>query len=400
MDFPIQFGNFYLLDKLGSGGMAEVFVAIGDNIEDKFEFHALKRILPQYSLNKDFINMLIDEAKISSLLTHPNIVELHDLGTVGVDFYLLLEIIHGKSLKDFLIKSKKISTELAVFIFNEIESALTYAHNLKDKFGRSLNIVHKDVNPANIIISYDGDVKLTDFGIATSKLTHLSQSSTSLGKLPYMAPECLRKEALDSKTDVYSLGMILFEMLNGTLPFSNESIIDLQQQILTAEPSKINPDIPNEFEFIIKKALRKNKIDRWENVEAMKNEINKIFTFSRIGKDKTKKNLAEQMRALFSKEIEDEKLRLRYSLNQIIENKTKKISNINSKKSPIVKKLDETITLSEEEMQEIAKEEKKEEFTAQYDLNQTKNTKNILKTILYFILIMLVIFILFFYFKR
>ncbi|MCB0439721.1 MAG: serine/threonine protein kinase, partial [Mangrovimonas sp.] len=219
---PQFFGPFYLIRQIGKGGTAEVFLGVVtqsfDEKNPRKSMYAIKRLLPTLSTEKSFIQCLTSEAKLASLLQHPNIVSVSDLGNVGTDYYVSMEWINGKSLFDILknVKQKKkaISTHYLLHICFEISKGLDFAHQAKDSVGRRLDIVHCDLSPHNILISYSGKVKLSDFGIATAaKQKEQIIGDTVFGKIHYISPEQISHKGFDYRADIYSFGVLLYESL-------------------------------------------------------------------------------------------------------------------------------------------------------------------------------------------
>ncbi len=248
---PQVFGQYLLVDLLGRGGMAEVFLAapIKPTAEPP-ELVALKRLLPKYSLNPTFVQRLIDEAKVTALLVHPNIVQVKELGGIGTDFFMTMEWVHGVSYDQILECSRErgepLPKEAAMYVALQVATALEGAHTAKDKMGRQLDVVHCDVSPHNTLVNDKGEVKLADFGIA--RVEHLQTTSptdVAVGKLAYMSPEQLARQSLDHRSDIYSLGVLLYEGLAGHRPFEGRSVVELQQQIMQDPPPLDDPIFAN-----------------------------------------------------------------------------------------------------------------------------------------------------------
>ena len=215
---PRRFGKYELLEKIGSGGMAEIFKARLTGIEGFEKLLVVKKILPGFASNRSFVKMLIDEAKISSVLHHPNVVQIYDLGQVDDQYFIAMEYVHGKDLLKILSRcvklKKRIPLKLTLYIISEVCKGLAYAHAALDLRGQPLHIIHRDVSPSNIILSYDGDVKIMDFGVARARNQQQETRSGVLkGKLGYMSPEQVTAKPLDFRSDIFSLGTILYEAL-------------------------------------------------------------------------------------------------------------------------------------------------------------------------------------------
>ena len=221
------FGKYELVARIATGGMAEIFRAVSSSIGGFQKVVALKRILPHLSTDAEFVSLFIAEAKLAVALTHSNIVQVLDFGKVEQSHYIAMEFVEGKDLTQILIKQsrarKQVPVEAACYMLAETARALEYAHARKDRDGSPLGIVHRDVSPHNILVSYDGEVKLTDFGIAKAK-NHvtLSKPGVILGKFAYMSPEQAHGELIDARTDIYAAGITLYETLTGRRLFYSE----------------------------------------------------------------------------------------------------------------------------------------------------------------------------------
>ncbi|HEX9081527.1 MAG TPA: protein kinase, partial [Holophagaceae bacterium] len=215
-----EYGNYYLLEKIAVGGMAELFKAQQRGVQGFQKIVAIKRILPHFSDNEDFVTMFIDEAKLAAQLTHPNIVQIFDLGKAGSSYYIAMEYVNGRDLRTLLKKVREygmpIPEQVAAFVVMKVAAALDYAHRKRGFDDRELKLVHRDISPQNVILSTEGAVKLVDFGIAkaASKASHTVAGALK-GKLLYMSPEQATGQALDNRSDLYSLGLVLFELLTG-----------------------------------------------------------------------------------------------------------------------------------------------------------------------------------------
>ena len=230
---PIQFGKYFLLDRINVGGMAEVFKAKAFGVEGFERLLAVKRILPNIAEDEEFITMFIDEAKIAVQLNHANICQIFDLGKVEDSYFIALEFVHGKDVRAIFdrCKQKPVDGQTAMpiaqacFIVMKACEGLDYAHNKRDGQGREMTLVHRDVSPQNILISYEGEVKLIDFGIAKAagKMSKTQQGILK-GKFGYMSPEQVRGLPLDRRSDVFSLGIVLYEMVAGKRPFDGVSV--------------------------------------------------------------------------------------------------------------------------------------------------------------------------------
>lgn len=281
-----QFGKYILLEKLASGGMAEVFLAKSLGASGVNKFLAIKRILPQYSDNKDFIDMFKEEAKIAVNLNHGSVVSIYDFGIERGQFYLVMEYVEGRNLRQVLNELKKrsqqFSIEQIVYMMKEVAAGIDHAHRLIDgTTGKPLNLVHRDMSPQNIMVSYEGEVKVIDFGIAKAE-SQLEQTKTGTlkGKFGYMSPEQADGQSIDSRTDLFSLGIVLWELLAHDRLFTSNSEAAILRKIRECQiPSirKINPSIPTELENIVNKSLAKDRSLRYQTAAAFHKDLNRFL---------------------------------------------------------------------------------------------------------------------------
>ena len=279
------FGHYRLLDRIAVGGMAEVWKARMSGVEGFQKTVAIKKILPQMTDNSDFIGMFIDEAKLAAQLNHPNITHIYDLGKIGRDYYIAMEYVDGPNLRNTLTQARRkgmpLPAGMALLIAARLASALDYAHRKRDFDDRELELVHRDVSPQNVLLSYEGDIKLCDFGIvkAVSKATH-TQMGALKGKLQYMSPEQAWGRTVDARSDIFSLGSLLFEMLTGERLFAGDneiSVLDAVRECYVRSPREIDPSVPQSAERIVLKALAKEPDDRYENAGEMQQELEAIL---------------------------------------------------------------------------------------------------------------------------
>jgi CheY-like chemotaxis protein len=282
---PGQFGRYQLLEKIGSGGMAEVFKARMRGEEGFEKIVAIKRIVPHMAANDAFITMFVDEAKLAAQLNHNNITHIYDLGRVEAWHYIAMEFVEGKDLRTLLKLGKErafpLPPELALFIAGKIANALDYAHRRLAADGTELNLVHRDVSPQNILISYEGDIKLCDFGIAkaASKVS-TTMSGALKGKLQYMSPEQAWGKRVDRRSDIFSLGSVLFEMLTGAPLFEGDTDMSVLEQVREGDiepPSARGADVSKRVDQIVLKALAKNPQDRYQNASEMEKDLHAVL---------------------------------------------------------------------------------------------------------------------------
>ncbi len=275
--FPKQFGRYRLLRKLAQGGMAEIFLAQ----DDKGRICAIKRILPHLAQEESFIRMFIDEARIVSHLDHPNIAAVYDQGKERQYYYIAMEFVQGHSLLALSERAKATKMDLPrgllAFVVAELLAGLGCAHAARDARGRHLGIVHRDVTPQNVLIAYDGAVKLVDFGVAKarSRLTQTEAGFTK-GKLAYMSPEQARGEELDGRSDLFSVGIILHEITTNARLFNKEGPGGILGAIVNdpiPRPSARARNYPKELERIVMRALEKDVGRRYQTGEDMRDDL-------------------------------------------------------------------------------------------------------------------------------
>src|SRR5450830_705268 len=262
---PGAFGRYQLLQKIGAGGMAEVYKARMRGEQGFEKIVAIKRIVPHMATNAEFVTMFVDEAKLAAQLNHNNITHIYDLGKVDAWHYIAMEYVEGKDLRTLLKLGKErgfpLAAELALFIAAKIASALDYAHRRPAPDGSELNLVHRDVSPQNILISDEGDIKLCDFGIAKAASKVSTTISGALkGKLQYMSPEQAWGKRLDRRSDIFSLGSVLYEMLTGAPLFEGDtdmSVLESVREGEVAPPTSRGVEVPKRVDQIVLKALAK-----------------------------------------------------------------------------------------------------------------------------------------------
>lgn len=284
---PQRFGKYQILERIASGGMAEVFKARLDGIGGFHRTFAIKRILPHLTMNPEFIDMLVDEAKVAGLLNHANIVQILDLGAVDNLYYIAMEYVHGRDLGQLLEKcgEKKITLPVhhAVYIVIEMLKGLEYAHSrqgIRDGRPVALNIVHRDISPANVLVSFQGEVKITDFGIAKASVKALqTQSGVIKGRFDYMSPEQASAGGVDQRSDLFSVGVVLYQLLTGKHPFRKPgemATIEAIRRGVFDPPSKVNPDIPSMIDQIVQKALAVEPEKRFQSATQFKEALDRF----------------------------------------------------------------------------------------------------------------------------
>jgi serine/threonine protein kinase len=279
------FGPYLLLERVARGGMAEVFRAKRTGIAGFEKIVAVKRILPHLSDNQEFVRMFVDEAKMVAGLTHPNIVQIFDLGKLETSYYIAMEYVHGRDLRSIQRRGEergyRMPANLCAYLVSRVCAALDFAHRKKDDQGRPLRIVHRDVSPQNILISFDGEVKLTDFGIAKAAARASTTDKGALrGKLLFMSPEQAWGAAMDQRSDIFSLGVVFYEMLCGQKPFVGEEelgVLDMVRRCQLVPLRQVQPEIPSVLEAVVMKALEREPEQRFQTAGEMQREIDRIL---------------------------------------------------------------------------------------------------------------------------
>ena len=316
----LRFGKYTLINRIAVGGMAEIFLARQGGLEGFEKTIVIKRIRPHLSKQPSFVKMFLNEAKLAAQLNHPNIVQIYDLGKIGETYFIAMEYIFGRDMRRIIPKATSMNIPFpmvyALKIASSVCEGLFYAHQRADIYGNPLNIVHRDITPENIFVSFDGTVKILDFGIAKAS-TQIEQTRAGeiKGKLSYMSPEqCLGKK-LDCRSDIFSLGTVLYEWITGFKLFQGDSDVAILKSISEGKiyaPSYFKADIPEAVERILMKALEKDRDKRYQTAWEMQFDIDKFlagyeFTPSNI-------HLSNFIKQLFSDELEAEKRLLMNSL--------------------------------------------------------------------------------------
>ena len=257
-----RLGRYVVLKHLASGGMADVLLGRTDGIEG-FERHVvLKRIRPEHAKDQRFIRMFLDEARVAANLHHQHIVQVHDIGEAEGEYFIAMEFLHGEDVRTVLSTASKMRQHVplgcAMAMVSCAASGLHYAHERRGQDKRPLGIVHRDISPSNILVGYDGSIKIVDFGIAKASMRQETRSSTLKGKISYMSPEQCKGAEVDRRSDVYSLGVVLYELCTTTRLFKGESDYLVMDQIVNGRvtlPQVRRPELPNELSAIIMRAL-------------------------------------------------------------------------------------------------------------------------------------------------
>ena len=310
---PRAFGRYFLVDKLAIGGMAEVYRAYFLGIKG-FEMPlVIKRILPHLSANEAFVNMFITEAKIYVALRHHNIVQIYDFAKFHDHYFIALEYVAGRDLKNTLARlaehRRHLSVDLALFVAYEVCKGLDYAHSQVDQKGHSLGLIHRDLSPANILLSYQGEVKIADFGIAKAKMkADITKAGVLKGKYEYMSPEQARGEpSIDYRSDVFAVGILLYEMMTGQRLFKSDSDTTTLEMVKNGDipdPRSKNARISPRLNQIIKRALHPSAESRFQTAKDLQMAL--LECLQPIALDHCSKELASKLSTLFAKERAEE----------------------------------------------------------------------------------------------
>lgn len=308
-----EFGRYLILKKIAVGGMAEIFLARRVSMGQFSKFVVLKRLSPEYQGKRSFERLFLTEAKLTGRLSHPNIVQLNDLGQVDGSYFMAMEYIHGVSSAEMMSKAaqqrKPVPLGVALGIVLSTARALAYCGQALSHEGESLDLLHHDVSPHNIQIRFDGVVKLLDFGVATQ--AQRQEGSSRRGKFAYMSPEAFSRQHLDQRSDLFSLGVVLYELTMGRRLFKGRNQQETKQKAERCEvpaPRTIHTQFPEALENLILKALAKDKNDRFQSFEDL------IIALESLNKnlniDSSSERVARYLRDLYGDDIEKRSLQL------------------------------------------------------------------------------------------
>lgn len=336
------FGKFILLEKLATGGMAEVFLGRAPSAGGMGKFVAIKRILPQFADSPEFIEMFKEEAKIAINISHSNIVSIHEFGIEKDQFFIVMDYVEGRNVRQVLNKMKKtgakFSIDQIIYVIREMTAGLDHAHRCLDgSTGKPLNITHRDISPQNAMISFEGEIKLVDFGIAKAESQiENTRAGTVKGKFGYMSPEQAEGQVVDLRTDIFSLGIVLWELLaNDRLFIANNELNTLRKIRDCQIPSlrKMNPNIHPELERIAQKALARDRNLRYQTAAALHRDLNRFM--NRQYPDFSPHDFSVFVKTLFADEILDNRKRLIEYAKVPFKNNQHNFSNSPSPKSQI-----------------------------------------------------------------
>lgn len=309
--FPVRFGKYALLEKIATGGMAELYRAMIVGHRGFEKLLAIKRILPHLTDQPELVNAFIDEAKLAALLQHPNIVQIYDFGCIEGAYFLAMEHLFGRDLHSILAQSREkgmpFGLEHGLYVVSKICEGMDYAHKLRDLQSNPLHLIHRDINPANVLVTYGGEIKIVDFGIAKAAgKTTKTREGLIKGKVAYMSPEQACGKPIDHRSDLFSTGVILYEILTGKEMFQGEDleVLIAVQEARFEPPERIKPDLPPKVCEILHRALHKDPDLRYQSGAEMLADLEECMHASAFRL--TIRTMAQYMKALFHEEIEKE----------------------------------------------------------------------------------------------
>jgi serine/threonine protein kinase len=285
-----KLGKYEVIRQIAVGGMAEIYLARTLGIEGFEKLVVIKRILPQYVSNASFVDMFLNEARLAATLHHPNVAQVYDIGLDNGDYFFAMEYVHGEDLDHMAVASEEqgvpISLDAALTLVAGLCAGLHYAHDKAGTDGRPLQIVHRDVSPSNVLVSYDGAVKLVDFGIARASSRPGTTQGGLKGKIAYMSPEqCRAKGQLDRRSDIYAVGTILYQLTTGRMPFEGETEYQVLNQIVNEDappPSTIVDGYPAALEQIVLRALARDPAKRFATARDLQAAVEDFAHDSRL----------------------------------------------------------------------------------------------------------------------
>ncbi len=372
-----EVGGYDILGLIARGGMAEIYKAKKKGVKGFEKIIALKKILSGYGEDDKYVEMFVDEAKIAAELTHPNIVQIYDLGKKDDYYFIAMEYVAGRDLRLILRKlkdsNKILREELSIYLVLEVLNALGYAHSAKNSRGKSLEIVHRDISPPNILVSFNGDVKLTDFGVSKASIKmHDTVSGALKGKLQYMSPEqAIADTSIDYRSDLYSVGVILFELITGQKLFMGSTEMAVLKKVQTGiiiKPSQLKKNIDPELEIIILKMLNKERERRFQKasdiINGLEAYINKNYNHT-----PTPIHLSQAIYNLFEEEIKKEGIKIDLKPIPYEIKRIKKETIITPEEEPLKQeeKIGEAVTVEEN----IVEPEEEEEFQPVVEIDFT-----------------------------
>ncbi len=305
----MRLGSYEVVRKLARGGMAELFLARTVGPEGFEKLVVLKKILPSHAENPKFVRLFLDEAKLAATLDHPHIAHVYDMGKVDGNYFFTMEYVHGQDVRTTMRRTARVNQQFpidhAVQIARNVAAALHYAHERRRPDGSLLEIVHRDVSPSNILVSYDGAVKLVDFGVAKAATSTVkTRTGTLKGKIAYMSPEQAKGAPIDRRSDIFSLGIVLWEMVTTQRLFKAENDLATIQQIINSKaqpPSQLRPECPPELERVILRALATEIDSRYQTAAQLQLDLEELAREQKLKQSTVA--LRTYMHELFDEEI-------------------------------------------------------------------------------------------------
>lgn len=284
--FQQQLGDYEIIERIAQGGMAQIYKAKTADPNGIARLVVIKRILPHISSNPEYVEMLIDEAKIAVHFNHGNIAQIYDLGKAGDDYFIVMEYVDGKTLgqivREFKDREEKVPLEIAVYCLMEVCRGLDYMHSRTNADGKPLGVVHRDISPQNIIMSYSGTVKIIDFGVAKAvEKSSNTESGVLKGKFAYMSPEQAQGNPIDRRSDIFAAGILLWEVITGERLFKRKSNLDTVKAVQKAQvtpPSKMRKGVPKALDKIIQKALARKPSSRYQQASEMAEDLARFLS--------------------------------------------------------------------------------------------------------------------------
>lgn len=302
-----EFGRYLILKKIAVGGMAEIFLARRVSIGQFSKFVVLKRLSPEYRGKRSFERLFLTEARLTGRLSHPNIVQVHDIGQVDGSYFMAMEYIHGVSSAELMSRAaqrrKPVPLGVALSIVRATARALAYCGQSLSHEGEGLDLLHHDVSPHNIQVRFDGEVKLLDFGVATQ--SEHQEGSGRRGKFAYMSPEAFARKELDQLSDLFSLGVVLYELTMGRRLFKGKTQQETKERAERCEippPRSIHAQFPERLETLILKALNPSKDERYQSFESLISDIDLVR--DELSIDCSSERVARYLTELYEDEIE------------------------------------------------------------------------------------------------